>query len=155
MSSIRLRLARVHEIGALSDLALRSKAHWGYDQDFLEACRAELTITRAQLEAEHIVVAERDGELLGFYALAAAPPEGELTNLWVDRPHIGTGIGRALLDHAVGIAGKLGVQRLRIEADPGAESFYRRMGAIRVGLTPSGSIPGRSLPLMELLLAQR
>ncbi|TMC05464.1 MAG: GNAT family N-acetyltransferase [Chloroflexi bacterium] len=155
MSSIQLRRARMDELGALSDLALRSKAHWGYDQGFLEACRSELTVTPAQLKAEHVVVAERDGELLGFYALAADPPEGELTNLWVDRPHIGAGVGRALFDHAAALASSLGVQRIRIDADPGAEPFYRRMGAIRIGLSQSGSIRGRSLPLMELLLTQR
>jgi hypothetical protein len=28
----------------LTELALRSKSYWGYDPEFLEACRAELTI---------------------------------------------------------------------------------------------------------------
>ena len=31
-----LRPARPGEAAALSDLALRSKAHWGYDQAFLD-----------------------------------------------------------------------------------------------------------------------
>jgi hypothetical protein len=33
---------------------------------------------------------------------------------------------------------------------PNAEGFYRKMGAERVGETPSGSIPGRMLPLMQV-----
>ncbi|HBF81114.1 MAG TPA: GNAT family N-acetyltransferase, partial [Streptomyces sp.] len=30
--------------------------------------------------------------------------------------------------------------------------FYTAMGAVRVGAVPSGSVPGRMLPLLELAL---
>jgi GNAT superfamily N-acetyltransferase len=46
---------------------------------------------------------------------------------------IGRGIGRALFDHAVRRAASLGAGSVRIEADPYAEGFYRRMGARWVG----------------------
>ena len=36
-TSTVLRPARPEEAGLLSDLALRSKAHWGYPPDFLAA----------------------------------------------------------------------------------------------------------------------
>jgi GNAT superfamily N-acetyltransferase len=55
--------------------------------------------------------------------------EVELEHLWVSPEHIGTGIGRALFDHAVRRAAALGATTLSIEADPNAEGFYRRMGA--------------------------
>lgn len=42
-----------------------------------------------------------------------------------------------------------------IDADPNAEPFYRAMGAVRIGATPSGSIPGRELPLLEFTLTSR
>jgi hypothetical protein len=42
------------------------------------------------------------------------------------------------------------LSRIRIEGDPFAEGFYLTMGAIRVGETPSRSIPGRSLPLLSV-----
>ena len=41
---------------------------------------------------------------------------------------------------------------MTIEADPDAAPFYRRIGARDVGTAPSGSIPGRELPLLELVL---
>jgi GNAT superfamily N-acetyltransferase len=104
MGSITLRPARPEETAPLSALALRSKAFWGYDRAFLAACRPGLTVTRQQLEREHVVVAQADPKLLGFYALATAPPHGELTELWVDPPRIGTGLGRALFEHAVATA---------------------------------------------------
>jgi hypothetical protein len=47
--SLEIRPARPGEAAALSALAMRSKAHWGYDQEFLEAVRPVLTFTEADL----------------------------------------------------------------------------------------------------------
>jgi N-acetylglutamate synthase-like GNAT family acetyltransferase len=118
----------------------------------MQAVRPGLTITPVQLAEEEVVVAERDGEVLGFYALALSPPGGELTNLWVDPHHIGSGTGRLMFERAVATARARGVERLRIDAEPHAEPFYRRMGAVQVDSRPSQWIPGRSLPLMEIRL---
>ena len=43
------------EAAALSGLALRSKGYWGYDAAFLDACRAELTLTPDQAAAARVV----------------------------------------------------------------------------------------------------
>jgi hypothetical protein len=51
---------------------------------------------------------------------------------------------------AAGVARNMGATRLFIEADPDAAPFYRRMGAVDVGLAPSGSIPGRILPKLAV-----
>jgi hypothetical protein len=50
----------------------------GYDQAFLDACRAELTLTPEDVQAHRVAVAERDGQVVGFYALAGTPPMGTL-----------------------------------------------------------------------------
>ena len=55
--------------------------------------------------------------------------------------------------HAIATARASGARTLRIEADPYAEPFYQAMGAMRIGETPSGSIPGRMLPLLHLTLS--
>jgi GNAT superfamily N-acetyltransferase len=70
--------------------------------------------------------------------------------MWVQPEWIGTGVGRRLWQHAMTTAGNAGFVTLRIGADPGAEGFYRAMGAQRIGAKPSGSIPGRKLPLLEI-----
>ncbi|EBV1760669.1 N-acetyltransferase, partial [Salmonella enterica subsp. enterica serovar Newport] len=41
---------------------------------------------------------------------------------------------------------------LLVDADPNAEAFYIRQGAIRIGETPSESLPGRVLPLLLISL---
>jgi GNAT superfamily N-acetyltransferase len=81
-------------------------------------------------------------------------PRGELGNLWLDPEWIGTGLGRQLWQHAVDTARITGFTALRIESGPNAEGFYRAMGAYRIGETMSGSIPGRTLPLMRYQLSQ-
>jgi GNAT superfamily N-acetyltransferase len=148
--AVTLRPAVPTEAAALSRLALRSKAHWGYDDRFLAACRAELTVRPEQCDGVHTVVAERGGALLGFSRLAGEAPVAELVDLFVEPTAIGQGVGAALLADAVRRARALGISRLVIDADPNAEGFYARMGARRIGSVPSGSVPGRELPRLEL-----
>ena len=150
MSTVVMRPGLDREASLLSDLALRSKGHWGYDQAFLDACRAELTLAPEEVEIKRVTVAERDGQVVGFYALAGDSPEGTLADLFVEPDHIGTGVGRALWEHAIGAARTLGFERLTLQADPGAEPFYLAMGARRIGSVPSGSIPCRFIPLLEV-----
>jgi GNAT superfamily N-acetyltransferase len=154
MCTLRLRAARRDEARLLSELALRSKGHWGYDQAFLDACRAELTLTPEDVETRRVTVAERDRQVVGFYALAGDPPEGTLADLFVAPERIGTGVGRALWEHAMVAARTLGFERLTLEADPGAKPFYLAMGAHRIWSVPSGSIPGRFIPLLEVPIVE-
>jgi hypothetical protein len=45
---VEIRKARPDEAGELTELALRSKAHWGYDEAFMASCREELTVRKAR-----------------------------------------------------------------------------------------------------------
>lgn len=148
-SRVSIRLAREEETGLLSELAMRSKGYWGYDAAFLEACRDELTVSSGRLAAGTVWVAYRGDEILGFSALGGEGDDVELTDLFVDPDHIGQGVGRALWDHTVEEGRRRGIARFRIEADPHAEAWYLRRGSVRVGEVPSGSIPGRMLPLLR------
>jgi len=147
-----VRDARLEETEALSELVLRSKASHGYDAAFVEACRSELRITAERLHAERVRVAARASELLGVASLHVDADEAELTALFVEPAHLGTGIGRALWCEVLEECAARGARRLRIESDPFAVDWYTRHGAVRVGDVPSGSIPGRRIPLLELSL---
>ncbi|WP_433380096.1 GNAT family N-acetyltransferase [Streptosporangium sp. CA-115845] len=150
-----IRAARVVEADLLSELAVRSKAHWGYDEAFMAVCRDELAISASEVEKLRTTVAEHNGRVLGFATLEGNPPEGALGMLFVEPDAIGQGIGRRLFEHAVAAAADLGFARLTIDADPNAEPFYLAMGATRIGATPSGSIPGRLLPLLAITIVGR
>jgi GNAT superfamily N-acetyltransferase len=171
---LRLRPARPEDTGALTALARRSKAHWGYSADFLAACRDELTVPAEACAA--VVVAETGDAAgtdraggpgdpdrpeagpvtgpVGFAWLGDRDGAGriELVALFVEPRAIGTGVGRLLFDDARARARACGARTLWWDADPHAEEIYRHLGGTTVTQVPSGSVPGRSLPRMELAL---
>jgi GNAT superfamily N-acetyltransferase len=149
-AGLRIRPGRPDEAAELSLLALRSKAYWGYDGEFLERCRDELTLRPDDVPARRTSVAELAGRVIGFVTVEGDPPEGEIGALFVEPALIrGVGAGRALWAHALELARAAGFARLLIAADPDAEGFYLRMGARRCGEVPSRSVPGRMLPQLS------
>lgn len=137
----------------LSALALRSKAHWGYPRDFLEACRPELAVDASRIGSEdyRCFVAVENDSIAGFYTVESISAGAwELDALFVEPARIGTGVGRSLVQHAVHLLTECGATRLIIQGDPNAADFYRAAGARKVGTRESGSIPGRYLPLFEI-----
>lgn len=153
-----IRLAHAGEVEELSELAMRSKAHWGYDEAFMEACRDELTLTPAYLEANPTFVLEDDGRVVGLASLEALEQEGdvELGMLFVDPGAIGCGgrYGSRLFEHSCREARRRGFRSMWIQSDPDAEGFYRRLGAVTVSRKESRSLPGRMLPWMRFGLAE-
>ena len=155
-SSMAIRAGRPDDAAELTELALRSKAHWGYSDAFMAACRAELTVSPEQFEDRNfrVRVAELGDRRVGYHAIERQPGGGyELDALFVAPDFIGSGLGRRLLEDARHIARDWGARELLIQGDPNAAGFYEAMGAVLVGTRPSGSIDGRELPLYRLTLA--
>lgn len=151
-AAIRIRPARADEADLLTDLSLRAKAVWGYDAGFLARCRPVMAVKAATIEARPHFVAEREGRIAGFYGFE---PEAEgigLDDLFVEPDLIGRGIGRALWNHAIATARRLGHGALIVVSDPNAEGFYLRMGCRRIGTRPSELEAGRQLPLLRFAL---
>lgn len=147
--TIVLRPAHADEAPVLSALCLRSKAHWGYDAAFMRACVAELTLRPEDLTPDTLVVAEIDNALAGMAQVGPVGADADLMAMFIDPDYIGQNLGRVLFNWCVETARAMGAARLMIDADPQAAGFYTRMGAVQIGTTPSGSIPGRVLPLLE------
>lgn len=148
-----IRRARPAEAAVLSALALRSKAHWGYDAKFLAACRDDLTLTADDIAASTVYVYDGMEVPLGFYRLVLLDGGvAELDALFVEPAAMGQGVGRRLWRHAVATARELECSEMVWQSDPQAEAFYLAMGARRVGDSPSTVMPGRMLPLMHFQL---
>ena len=144
------------ELVEMSELCLRSKAHWGYDAAFLEACIPTLTLTQEKAQAGPMAITRGGGRIAGLVQVSVEGRSGSLERLFVDPPFIGKGHGAALMDWAIKVAIALGGHHLDIEADPDAVPFYQRHGATRIGEAPSAAIPGRNIPLLRLpLLRER
>ena len=153
-SRITVRLACPEETAALTELAIRSKASWGYSEAFIAACRAELTITPAVLTAWTVWVALVDQAIGGMIALnsRAGVDTAELEDFFVEPDLQRSGVGSALMSTLLETCRSRGVGLVGLDADPFAERIYHRFGFRTVGCSPSGSIPGRMLPRMELRL---
>jgi GNAT superfamily N-acetyltransferase len=149
--AVTFRPARPDEGPELTELSLRAKAHWGYDETFLHSARANLTIEAGTIRSAQIEVAEREGTRIGFYGLVGEPPEGRLEWMFLEPDSIGGGYGRLMWKQALRRAEALGFTRLVIESDRFAEPFYLEMGARRIGGTPS-PVDGATLPLLEIVV---
>ncbi|HEY6190073.1 MAG TPA: GNAT family N-acetyltransferase [Pyrinomonadaceae bacterium] len=144
-----IRRANPSEARSLTELALRSKAHWGYDQEFLRDCRSDLTLTPAFVASSPVFILEEEGRIAGFYSLSEQGAEVELLHLFVEPRAIGRGYGKLLFQHAVAQARASDFKLLVIGSDPFALEFYEAMGARRVGEVASSVRPGRMLPLLH------
>jgi GNAT superfamily N-acetyltransferase len=154
-SYVNIRRAMIVEASVLTDIAMRSKAFWGYSDDFMQACRNELQVSEEKIvDTRYLLfVAEEHGEILGYYALERLSSEAyELDAIFIDPRYIRKGIGKALINHAKEVMVEEAVTTLLIQGDPNAEGFYESIGAQRIGQRESASIPGRFLPLFRLSL---
>jgi GNAT superfamily N-acetyltransferase len=149
---VNVRAARVDEADALTELTLRSKAHWGYDAEFMRDARGDLTVTPEYINANTVFVAEIGGVVAAFYSLKADGSELELHNLFVEPQFIGKGLGKLLWHHAAREARRLDFTRMLVVSEPFAEGFYLSMGAVRIGAFESPIREGRWLPMLEYAL---
>ena len=118
---MRLRLARAGEAAALTALCLRSKAHWGYDADFMAKARARLEeMVRG---AEIMVLSSHQDTIVREWCTRV---------LWMDQ-------GRIRADGPADevLAQYLGRPAVQPEALPGGEQ-------------PVGELPGGEQPVAEL-----
>jgi len=151
MSRLLIRPAVASEAADLTALVIRSKAYWGYSAEFMEQAASELSVTEQEIADGKVSVAEVDRRPVGVSVLDLHDPP-ELVALFVDPDLIGTGIGRALLQHALERARHAGLQSVLIESDPNAERFYRSQGATPIGQRTSPTT-GRELTLLQLSVA--
>jgi GNAT superfamily N-acetyltransferase len=150
-ASLRIRKALTEDAATLTTIAHDAKRHWGYPEHWIKHWQDDLTISPDFVAANQVYVAERDNELLGFYALIIRNEKAELDHLWVAPAHLGTGVGKELFLHAMQTAARRNIPEVGISSDPNAEGFYRKMGAHRIGETVS-EIDGqpRTLPRLTV-----
>jgi GNAT superfamily N-acetyltransferase len=152
LSSPKIRPATEKDCSGMTEVALTAKAFWGYSDDFMRGCEEVLTVTPRMISEWDSGLIERKGHVAGFYLASFEKDEAELQLLYISPLHMGKGFGRALIKEVIEKAARLGYSHLRIEADPNAIGFYRRMGAKQIGWCRSEVEDARELPLMSLPL---
>jgi GNAT superfamily N-acetyltransferase len=144
--------AKPEDAEALTQISRAAKRHWGYPESWIESWRDVLTMRPEFIAGNTSYCVIKDDHPVGFYVLTEE--DGiHLDHLWILPEAMGRGIGRALFAHAVGEARRAGYSKIEIEADPNAEGFYQRMGAVRVGTSISEvESQRRELPLLQYCL---
>jgi ribosomal protein S18 acetylase RimI-like enzyme len=147
--------AKPEDAEALTEIAHAAKRHWGYPERWIETWRDILTMRPEFIAANVAYCAMEDGAAVGFYVLTTETDGIHLDHLWILPAAMHGGIGCSLFEHAVAQTRNLGFRAIKIEADPNAEGFYRRMGARRVGVKAT-DIDGqqRELPLLEFRIEE-
>jgi len=150
----RIRPADPSEGSFLTELTIRSKAHWGYSEAFMVLATPELEFRPEKFMPDFLVyVLEMDNIRVGFCSLLRVDDDTvELHDLFIDPAHIGCGHGKRLWFFALDIARGRGFRRLTLTADPNAEPFYLAQGAVRIEEQPSPVQHDRVLPVLEYLL---
>ena len=125
MSEPRLRPAAPDDYARVRELTFESKAHWGYDREFVRRWAEGLSFENDRERW----VAELDGEIVAWAALVP-PTDGVavLDDLWVDPARLGQGLGSRLFRLAADRARELGAERLEWGAEPNAVGFYEKLG---------------------------
>ena len=142
---ITFRQARPDEAERLTEIACRSKAHWGYTAEQIAAWRpAFLTVTPDYISAHSPVVAVYDEcGPVAFAALERGPQAAVLEHLWVLPEFIGRGIGSRLFRHI-----SVRAREFTFTSDPQADGFYLKLGARVIG-TVESEHQGRTLSLFR------
>ena len=113
--------AEISDSKKLTEIALKSKAFWGYSNELIESWREDLTINSKMISDCSVYKFLVDETIAGFYVLN--PPKGnaiELEMLFVLPEFIGKKIGKQLLHHSFEKAKEVKSRSMILLADPNA-----------------------------------
>jgi GNAT superfamily N-acetyltransferase len=140
-----IRRAQPDDSEALTGIAVRSEAHWGYGSEFMAAFREIYQVTGEFIARNPTFAVEENGLLIGFYALV----QSSLEYMYLDPAHMGKGLGRFLWDHMTAFCGQNGIQEIPLVCGPEPKAFYLKMGAVEAGETDSLVVPGRKVSTLR------
>lgn len=159
-----IRPAREHDVPAITRIYNQGIVDRVATLETAERDEADRSAWLASREARHpVVVAERDGAVVGWGSLNAFNPRPAYRHVadisvYVEREARGTGVGRVLLDRLVGLGREVGYHKLVLATfpfNPAGQALYRRVGFREVGTyREQGELDGRwvDVTVMELLL---
>jgi GNAT superfamily N-acetyltransferase len=152
VDGVEMRRARPDEADALRELIIRSMAHWRHSDAVLDRARRLVSIGPDDLARDEAWVLEVRGTVGGFYRMTFHAGRAEIEELFLEPDWIGQGLGRRLFEDAVARARERGARRLTWDSDVQAAGFYRAMGGVPIGTTPSSIEETGPLMRMELRL---
>ena len=146
---MKIERANPSDHTTLTLITKESKAYWGYSSEQMEAWSALLTITPEYITKNETYKLFSGDEIIGYYALVKIDNQTlKLDNLFILPEFIGKGFGKQMMADLFERAASGNYTSVILDADPNAESFYRKFGFVTIGQIET-SIPNRSLPVMR------
>ena len=138
----RLRPARPEDLDAINGVIERAVMTWSLPERVKRLSLPSYRLREDDFHYLKILVAEREGRIVGVAAMEAADPKDcpkgshglLLYGLYVEPRHQGEGIGRKLLEEVVRLARQQGHDGLLVKAQKDAEPFFERMGMVRLAV---------------------
>ncbi len=150
--------ANINDVDLINRLMRRSKASWGYTDEFLDQFMGYFQVTPATFASNHMVKlfcqyeAEKDN-VIGFYSLSFKKEnECELDNFFIDSPYISQGYGKKMWHSLIKNLSEQRQKEFIIWSDPYAESFYEKMGCSKIGIRQSPLNPDRCPAIFKYCL---
>lgn len=113
----------------LSDVAIRSKRHWGYSKEAMELWNQNLTMTEEFLDSHTVIKATLEDDIVGFFALEEIQPTTRIAQYWIDTPYMRRGYGSAMFKYLKSFLKQKDVEKATIVLDPHGLAFFERHGA--------------------------
>jgi len=143
MTTVVIRVAVRDDMLALRDVYRRSSLSNDGDRDVLLAHPEALELSALAVDEGRMRVAVADRRIVGFATLLGS----ELEDLFVDPDWMRRGIGRDLVQDAVELARRRGLERIEVTANDHALSFYRSVGFVFDGIVETEFGPGSRMHL--------
>lgn len=145
----RIRKAVPEDLPILNQISIESKRYWGYPEKWIQNWLNDLNIDEKDIQQQEVRVLQVADKLAGFCSIAEDVDAYEVMHLWVLPKYIGKGYGKLLLNESIASA-VISNKKIRVEADPNAENFYKSQGFITIEKVESFP-KGRFLPVMQKL----
>lgn len=141
--------ADVSDGDLLTDTAFRSKKHWGYPDEWMQAWKPELKVDEAYISQNDVVKIYRHNIFIGFLAIKFhSESSAEIDHLWLLPEYINHGFGRYIFGYILNRIAQKGLHKATLVAEPNAKGFYEKMGGTVIGRHAS-KISGRFLDIYE------
>lgn len=117
------------DIESLTELAVRSKRHWGYSKEAMELWNINLTMTEEFLNTHTVIKATLEDDIVGFFALEEIQATTRIAQYWVDTPFMRKGYGSAMFKYLKDFLKSNHVEKATIVLDPNGLAFFENKGA--------------------------
>lgn len=136
MATFSIRPARLDERRALEELQRRASLENPDDREAILAHPEVIELPDVQLAAGQVFVAVSGGIQVGFSVLLPRDDgDLELDGLFVEPSAWRSGVGRGLIEHAIGEAKARRAKAIHVIGNPQAEGFYEAVGFVTIGVT--------------------